>query len=100
MEERARKMMESEFVKTDEGRQRVAVVRPPSDVWGLLPKPNQLPSGADIYKWLWWLLVAVYGLGMMLEGSFALLLLVILLLAATALAIGMFVSIFFNKVSN
>jgi ABC-2 type transport system permease protein len=39
-------------------------------------------------------LVAVYGLGMMLEGSFAVLLMVILLLAATALAIGMFVSAF------
>ncbi len=38
--------------------------------------------------------ISIYGLGMMLEGSFVWLLLVTLLLAATALAIGMFVSAF------
>ena len=49
-------------VSTAEGRKRVAVVRPPKDSWGLLPRDHRLPPGADVFAYLWWLLVAVYGL--------------------------------------
>ena len=41
---------------------REAVMEPPADVWELLPPDWQLPRGSNFFDYLWWLLVAVYGL--------------------------------------